>query len=207
MTSEDFNTHVAGHAGVSIREAADAVRVVLSGISGYLDLGCRLAVADELPPVPRTILLEQPSDAALPIEERMLGSGRPLAHARELIASVCHVLAEELSDDALLWLRRALPADLSRMLERPARAASNDERLAGVRNTLASGRPGSHHPIVDSPPPERRQSDSISEANPHGATKLSTSPGTTQERRHETLADAHPDPTRTLSTAKPERRT
>lgn len=68
--------------------------------------------------------------------------------ARELSASVCHVLAEALSDEALNWLWLALPPDLARLLERPA-AGIPSQPAAG--STLASGQPGSHHPIVDVP--------------------------------------------------------
>ena len=200
MTSEDFVAHIAGHAGISVDQARTAASVVLSALGGYLSEAHRAAIATELPPELGNALLE-PAGAALPVEERLLAPGMTVAHARELVASVCHVLGEELSNDALDWLRRAVPAELSGQLAAPAREASSDELVAGMRDTLARGRPGSHHPIGDTPA-ERRQSGSVASSNPHAATKLSSSPGTTQERRHDTLAEAHGDPHRPLATAK-----
>jgi len=201
MTAEDFVSHVAGHAGVPIGEADTATRVVLSAIGGYLTSERREQIAEELPPALRRALLA-PVDAAVPVEERLLTPGENAAIARELVASVCHVLAEKLSNEALEWLGLALPSELARLLARPAHDASYDEHLAGMRDTLASGKPGSHHPVGDTPI-DRGQSGSVASANPHGATKLSSSPGTTQDRRHDTLAEAHGDASRALATAKP----
>lgn len=200
LTSDDFVAHVAAHGGVTQGRAATATRVVLSALGGYASAGQRQQIADELPQELRAAVLS-PAGAAIPIEDRLLAPGEKVAHARELIASVCHVLAERLSTGALAYLRSVAPPDLAGYLAPPSREASPDERLAGASDTLAGGKPGSHHPIADTAA-ARAHDQSIASTNPHGATKLSSSPGTTQEREHDTLADAHADPRRQIASAK-----
>jgi uncharacterized protein (DUF2267 family) len=200
MTSEDFISHVTAHAGVSIGLADTATRIVLSAFGGCLSGPRRQLIAEELPPGLRAALLN-PTSTAQPLEELLGAPGEKVGHVREMIASVCRVLAEELSTEALASLRAAVPADLRRFLAEPARETSDEQLVPGMRDTLSSGKPGSHHPISDTPA-DRRQSDSVASSNPHGATKLSSSPGTTQELGHETLAEAQTDPRRKLSTAK-----
>ncbi len=88
-------------------------------------------------------------------------------HQRELIASVYRVLAEELSGEALQWLRSELPrrmADLlvpgAPLVERPPQHGRNlatgrpggerplsDSHLEPSHDTLAEGAPGSTHPV------------------------------------------------------------
>jgi uncharacterized protein (DUF2267 family) len=201
VTSEDFVAHVAGHAGVALGPADAAARIVLSAMGGYLTAARREEIAEELPEVLSTALLH-PVDGSVPLEERLLVREHNLAHARELIASVCHVLAEELSREALDWLWLALPADLSQLLTPPAREFVYEERIAGVHDTLSTGKPGSHHALGDAHA-RQAQANSIADENPHGGTKLSNARGMTQDRRHDTLAEADVDPSRPLSTAKP----
>ena len=172
MTSEDFLAHVAGHAGVTLERANIATSVVLSTLGHYLTEGRRQEIAKELP-APWAAALCAPRSTSLPLEEALLVRGENVAHARELVASVCHVLAEELSDDALGWLRRAVPIDLAVRLGRPARERVSDDVVAGMRDTIARAKPGSHHPIADTPA-DRTQSQSIANPNPHGDTKLSS---------------------------------
>lgn len=194
MTSDDFVEHVAAHGGLPFDRANTATRVVLATLGGYLSDARRALIAEELPVALRETLLA-PRDAALPLEEALLAPGEDVGRVREAIASVCRVLGEELSTESLAFLRAAVPAELARFLAEPAREATREELVAGMRDTLSSGRPGSHHPISETPP-DRRQSESVASSNPHGATKLSSSPGTTQERRHETLAEGQLHPRR-----------
>lgn len=57
------------------------------------------------------------------------------------------------------------------------------------KNTLASGKPGSKHPLSGAKP-DRAQSNSVARSrNPHEETKLSSTKGTTQEREKEDLAE------------------
>ncbi|HTR52489.1 MAG TPA: DUF2267 domain-containing protein [Kofleriaceae bacterium] len=202
MTAEDFIARVADHAGIPIGRAEAATRVVLSSLGSYLPRGRCDEVAAELPPTLRRDLLDA-AGAAIPVEERLLAlADNRAARAHELLASVCHVLAELLSNEALSWLSLALPARVGRLFERPAPERSADDHAAGRDDTLASGNLGSHHAIADQAA-DRSQSESVASSDPHGATKLSSSSGTTQERRHDTLAEARGDDRRELATAKP----
>lgn len=200
MTHEAFIDHVAAHAGVSRDRADMAARIVLATIGGYLTDARRQQIADELPPGLRGALLAA-DDHAVPVTERLIVPGETMGHARELLASVCRVLGEELSSEALDWLWLALPVDLSQLVAPTATERRSTDFVPGIRDTLAAGRPGSHHAIGDTPA-TRNQSSSVDAANPHGATKLSSTPGTTQERTRDTLADAHGEPGRTLASAK-----
>ena len=101
-------------------------------------------LGDLLAPI---VLSAEPSGAA--IELRVLEPGMSLSRAVELIASVCKVLSEELSEDVLVRLRAELPSDLAQRLTPPAE---------------------SYHAVVASPGPR----DTVREPNPHGAAKLSS---------------------------------
>ncbi len=192
--------HIAAHAGLpEIDQARRAATAVLWTFGAALSPPARDRVADELSGA-LAIALRAGRDREpnRSIQDRVASMlGRSHVQATEIIAAVCHVLAEELSEDAVGELRRWLPRDIAAFLasseEVPAR------RPAGGR-TLAEGRPGSRHPLSDARPPPRIQSGSVAASpDPHVDTRLSTSPGTTQEREHETLAEGHPGPERPLS--------
>lgn len=192
----DFASHVAAHAGISTRRAEQAALAVLHGLGGYLSRPSRELVAEELPPSLGAAVVEA-DDHSGQLEDRVLAPGETAGEAREIVASVFRVLAEELSTEAVGAISSSLPAGYARFFATPS------EELAtppGQRDdTLATGRPGSRHPIAEAQP-DRTQTSSIAADNPHDETKLSSSPGTTQERRHETLAEGHEeDPDRTLS--------
>lgn len=197
MNADTFIAHVAGHAGVSIEHAEHATRIVLSGLGSYLSPAIRQFVAEELP-LPLGEALQEVSGVAIPLEERVLDAARTAGRARELVASVCRVLAEELSTEALTAVRGAAPPSLAGLLATPSADLATRPPEPRRNPTLATGRPGSRHPISESRP-IADQAGSVAEANPHGAAKLSSSPGTTQERRHETVAEGHPGVDRSLS--------
>ena len=70
---------------------------------------------------------------------------------------------------------------------------------AREQTTLAAARPGSHHPLSEARP-DRAHRESVARAdNPHGDTKLSSSPGLTQEREDDSLARGHPGSHRPLT--------
>lgn len=199
MTTDDFTSHVVAHSGVATGFAARVTRVVLAGIGGYLSRGARQLVADELPPALGAIVLAG-SDLAKPIEEQVLAlgpdsgpdSGPNLGHARELTASVCRVLVEELSTDALGAIRAAVPSTLAALLEDASTSVAPPHIAPGYpRDTLADGHPGSHHPVSSAHGAEG-QSESIAAGNPHAATKLSSTTGSTQERQRDTIAEGRP---------------
>lgn len=197
MTTDALLSHIAGHAGIPLPHAARAARAVLSGLGAYLTPSQRQLVAGELPESLGASLAE-PASIAVPVDELLLEPGVTTGRARELVASVCRVLGEELSTQALLVLRGAVPARLVELLAWPTADLTARPAEPHRSATLASGRPGSEHPISETSPPAR-QSGSVAEPNPHGAAKLSSSPGTTQERRGETLAEVRPDAKHTLA--------
>lgn len=114
-TTATFVDHVAAHAGIPFDRAERAVRAVLGGIGAYLTDAHRQLVAEELPPALAASLLAG-HDVSRPIEERVLGPGMTAGRAREVVASTCRVLAEELSYDALRALRADIPVAMSDLL-------------------------------------------------------------------------------------------
>jgi uncharacterized protein (DUF2267 family) len=197
MSVELFIAHVADHAGIPIERAERATRTVLSSLGSHLTAASREFIADELP-APLRQALQEVSGVALPLEERLLEPGITAGHAREIAASVCRVLAEELSTEALTALRAGLPPRVADLLAAPAHELTTRPPEPRRNATLATGRPGSCHPISESHPIEH-QTGSVAEAIPHGGAKLSSSTGTTQERRHETFAEGKPGSERRLA--------
>lgn len=131
--------------------------------------------------------------------------GAPRGFGREHAQAVCQVIGEALPEAERARLQRHLPdwADLfaSRPAgappPRPPHAASPPE--IGHGSTLATGRPGSHHPLSEARP-ETAHAQSVARSDdPHADTKLSSSPGLTQERLRETLADGRPGPDHPVS--------
>lgn len=139
IATQDLISHVAAHAGVSPDMAERALRAVLSGIGAYLSVPHRQLAADELPPALAAALLA-PTGRAQPIDERLLEPGITAGRARELIASVCRVLTEELSGEALHAIRASAPPVLATFLAPPAPAAP----------PFAEGQPGAAHPLAGS---------------------------------------------------------
>jgi len=146
---DQLATHVAAHAGVSTPLADYALRAVLTGIGGHLSPAFRQLIAEELPS-PLAHALQSAVNDRRPIEDRVQLTGMSQGHTRELIASVCKVLAEELSEEALRALCASLP---------PATAVM-----------FVPSAPPAEPPSV----PYHRQANSVAEANPHGDIKLSS---------------------------------
>jgi uncharacterized protein (DUF2267 family) len=190
-TIDDFTSHVVAHAGVATPLAERVSPIVLAGIGGYLSPAARQLVASELPPALGAAVVAG-SGLATPIEELVHAVEPNLGHARELIASVCRVLGEALSTEALGAVCAAVPAALAALLEPPATSEVPPAPvLARPRDMLADGRPGSHDPVSEARAPGAH-SDSVVAGNPHAATKLSSTTGSTQERHHETIAEGRP---------------
>ena len=159
---EVLASHVAAHAGVSTPLAEYCLRAVVAGIGGYLSPRFRQLVAEELPPALAVALASTPNDRR-PIEERVQLTGMTKSQVHEIITSVCHVLADKFSDDAINALVGSLPPSIGAMFV----PSSPDV------------------PHVDT---RHRQSNSVAEPNPHGDRKLSSVPGMPHERDVETLA-------------------
>ncbi len=186
IRTEELLSHVAAHAGITTERAAVLTANVLSGIAPYLSPTIRDLVSSELPET-LADALRRGGSSAVPIEERILAPGITLGHAHELVASVCLVLAEDLSEEARSALCAALPPALARLLAPPTPELVRHAEQPRSRS-IASGRAGSEHPISESTP-DLVQHDSIAASNPHGSSKLSSALGTTQERLHDTLAE------------------
>jgi uncharacterized protein (DUF2267 family) len=189
-TTDDLCSHVAAHAGVPIALAERATRAVLAGIGGTLTPAGRELVADELPAGLGAEILAGGS-LATPIEDHVIALGVTLGQARELIASVCRVLIEELSGEAVDALRVGVPTALAALLVEPVADEPPPRQALDQRHeTLADGHPGSRHPLSDGSG-RSTQRGSIADDNPHAATKLSSAAGSSQERR-QTLSDGRP---------------
>ncbi|HEY5924510.1 MAG TPA: DUF2267 domain-containing protein [Kofleriaceae bacterium] len=145
---DQLASHVAAHAGVSTPLADYALRAVLAGIGGYLSPAFRQLIAEELPPALGTAL-QSANGERRPLEDRVQLTGMSQSQTRELIASVCKVLAEELSEEAIRALCTSLP---------PATA------VLFVPSA----------PAVEPPSTLHRQTHSVAEPNPRGEFKLSS---------------------------------
>jgi len=110
---EELASHVADRAGVPVAFADYGLRAVLTAIGPQLSPTGRELVADELPPTLAPALESTPIRALDPHD--LLPGMRP-GQAHALVASVCRVLADELSTDALAALRAALSPELARLL-------------------------------------------------------------------------------------------
>jgi hypothetical protein len=197
---DDFAAHVAAHLGATTLDLTRACDVVLAAFAGWLSPANREFFVREFPSS-FSITFEHATREELPLEERLVLLGLTIGHAREVIASVCHVLGETLTDDTLVLLHDALPEWLAAFAVRPAPGPTVPvSRAARRSDTLAEGRPGSHAPVSEARA-DRRQQASVAADNPHGDAKLSSTTGTTQEREHETLADG-PTPTHPIATSR-----
>ncbi|MGK3999946.1 DUF2267 domain-containing protein [Sorangium sp. So ce1024] len=131
--------------------------------------------------------------------------GAPRGFGMEHAQAVCAVLGKALPEAARLRLQRHLPdwADLfapraaGAPPPRPVHAPPPPEPGHGA--TLATGRPGSRHPLSEAHP-ETAHAQSVARSDdPHADTRLSSSPGLTQERLQDTLAEGRPGPERPIS--------
>ena len=135
-STEAFIGHVAAHAGIASDRAAQVTRAVLARIGASLTPDRRQQIAEELPPALASAVLQHEHHVAEALT----------VHARELVASVFHVLAEDLSSEALGWLRSELPPRMAELLVADAKPP---EPPSTNGTTLATGRPGSRHPISE----------------------------------------------------------
>lgn len=116
----------------------------------------------------------------------------------ERVEVVCRALGEVLPTDARVrWLRDLPPAIAALFFADPAPDAMSTEvshrvvtaSSPPVGSTLASGRPGSQHPLSEAAAGQAHRHSVARSDDPHADTRLSSTRGLTQERVHETLAD------------------
>lgn len=108
-----------------------------------------------------------------------------------------------MSDDARSIMQAHFPALYAELFAPRPRAGEPPPHVhraqPSVGATLATGRPGSLHPLSEGRPDQGHSHSVARSASPHEDTKLSTSRGSTQERLGETLAEGRPGPSRPLS--------
>jgi uncharacterized protein (DUF2267 family) len=122
--------------------------------------------------------------------------------AHEHVQIVLVALGELLPEELVTRLERAVAPSIAELLAGAPRAASEPAphrtSSSARHHTLATGKPGSRHPVSESPPPPP-QSESVAAQNPHADTKLSSAHGETQERERESLSTSHPRTARTIA--------
>lgn len=94
----------------------------------------------------------------------------PINRALEVTQVVCETLGVLIPDARVVLVER-LPAELGELFA--PRPSTEKPPAHDHRNTLASGRAGSAHPVSEAPPPGP-QKHSVTEGNPHAASKIST---------------------------------
>jgi len=192
------------HAGLPAPAAAErAIVATLTALGELLDDGERHLLSSVLPSELAALLQLKPFDRhadPTKLVERVAASEPTLTSAaREHVQIVCGALATMLDPASQARLQKALPPDLvalfqtSETPEQPPHA----DRYEPQHHVLATGRPGSAHPVSSSRPPEPAHS--VGERNPHGDTKLSSTHGFTQEATEESLATERPRDDRTIS--------
>lgn len=210
MDEQTFVTRVTELVGFSdVKQAERAIRATLATLGGQLPARERNALAEALPASYRASLGED-GYRALDRGEfyQLVGlrEGVSLGFAREHAQVVCRVLSEQLPRDLCATISQLLPESVADLFLRPSSTPPPAPPPHGVphggerHHTLATGKPGSQHPISEAKPPGAH-SHSVGEQNPHGDTKLSSSTGMTQERLDDSLSTAHPTPRRRISHA------
>ncbi len=171
-STRTFTEHLAAHAGITVERAEQAAHSVIAGLGAYLRGSTQQLVAEELPPALAAALVAG-GDLARPIDERVIVPGLTAGAARELVASTCRVLAEELSSEALGALRLDLPRPVAELLVAASPEAAHLPPVHTRHETLAAGHTGSHRPISEGRT-DRAHPGSVAATNPHAATKLSS---------------------------------
>jgi uncharacterized protein (DUF2267 family) len=206
VTNRELLEEVIAHAGLRDAEQAErATRAVLQVLAQRLSRSEAQALADELPSALAPALREGRFDHEFDLSELYARvaclEGVTLGFAVEHTLSVCQVVAEAISADALGRIHRALPDPMAALFT--PRPVTIDEALPrhapAHRDTLAEGHPG-RRGALGVAGRERAHSESVVRAeNPHADTKLSSSRGVTQEREHESLATGRPGSSKPLS--------
>jgi uncharacterized protein (DUF2267 family) len=209
MRYPDFVEVVTERAGLaSAGEAARVIDATVEALGEQLGSVQVEQVAGGLPPKLAAALARRRGPAQITDAgglARRVGelAGLPLAHALEQAQVVCQVLAELSDPDALAHLA-TLPPGLAALLEPRARGPApppprRPATAPGTGRTLASGRPGSGHPLSESSADRAHRESLARAAEPHGQDKLSTSHGGADERRRDDLSTGRPGSTRPLS--------
>jgi uncharacterized protein (DUF2267 family) len=123
---------------------------------------------------------------------------RGLGFAKEHAQVVLESLASTVEPRVRALLERRLPAEIAAWLvphEPPEARPSSSGPRSG--KTLATGHPGSEHPLSEARPDLRHANSPAATPDPHADTRLSSTPGDSTDR--ETLATGRPGSRRPIS--------
>jgi uncharacterized protein (DUF2267 family) len=192
MEGSDLFAAVEAQAGLDRHAAERAVRATLASIAEALSSDEADALCRELSPDLRPLVARHA--LALPLDRTALFAAVAaresveVGFAVEHAECVCGALAERMSPDLRGRLQRHLPLLASLFELRDEPPLDVPPLIHG--STLASGRPGSRHPLSEARP-ERAQSQSVARSDePHADTKLSSSRGVAEDREGRTMATA-----------------
>jgi uncharacterized protein (DUF2267 family) len=200
MHTDEFFDRVSAIGALAKREDVErATRAALLTLGERIDEPDARALASSLaPPLATVLLAPHPKAQSYGIAELFRRVARRehvrLGLAREHAEAVFEVLGSCASPDALARLRRGLPPEIFALFGHVDRTQHTPEAAYADRrhHDLASGRPGSAHPICESNGDRAHRHSVARNADPHGDTKLSGARGLTQESLHETLAEGQP---------------
>jgi uncharacterized protein (DUF2267 family) len=208
MSERAFVARVAALGGLgSARDARRAIRATLAALAERLDDADAHAIEDAVPASFGGALHAKKHLGAFDVAELYdrvrRREGVSIGFAREHAQVVCRVVGESMSDEALARIEHALPPSFVELFEPPSHepeepAPPRKSEHARHRRTLATGRPGSTHPIAESAPRGAQSHSVVAEKNPYGERKLSSTRGLTQERLDESLATSKPDVSRRI---------
>jgi uncharacterized protein (DUF2267 family) len=130
-------------------------------------------------------------------------TGTPFGLARESARVACQVIARALDGERGAFLRERLPAEWSSLFAAPEQSPIAEGAVSGRGRTLATGRPGSTHPLSEAHPPSGQAESVVMSDNPHADEKVSSAPGprfgheiaTSRDGSEVPLSEAH-DPVR-----------
>lgn len=179
-----------------------AVNMAARGLGAKISGELVHQLARGMPPVLATSLQVGVSEPPLELDGLYArvseASGLRFGVALELTQTTFAVIAELGNPEAVERARASLPDEWSALLQPPSPTRTQDrppppaELDPGTGHTLATGRPGSRHPVSGSEP-SRGQRDSIATSDdPHSDTKLSATRGISSERKGESLAEGRP---------------
>jgi uncharacterized protein (DUF2267 family) len=191
-------------------EAERAIAVTVRVLGQRLLPEERVAVAGALPEPVAGRLLRTPYERDFDLDELYdhvaRGEGTQAGFGREHAQAVCQAIGTALPHEVRLRLQKHLPAEIAVLFGsrdagasplRPVHAEPPVEPGAGT--TLATGRPGSRHPVSEGRADCAHEGSVARSDDPHADTKLSSSRGLTQERLGESLASGQPGPEHSVS--------
>lgn len=123
--------------------------------------------------------------------------GTSVGFAMEHAQVVLQVVAEMIGEEDRQQLVRHLPEELEELVRPPVREPGLAEHEHPGRGTrLASGQPGSRHPIAEAHPDRAHRHSVARVAAPHGDTQLATTHGA---KKADSLAEGKPGSERPLA--------